>query len=234
MPRVHWVTRSCTKLTMIRGENCMEASVKVISMMANTIDTTVIMEPAMPPRIICATCGSACEGNSAPGVQPPRAGKDSSNSESSAPAQPSASAIDSGRTRNPPRRLYMARRNSNGRRLGKLMANDSWRELCEFILARYRQRRHIQLNVVVECLWLQVQRRSHHFVPSNLLPRVSRFARHDTSHSALRNRHAVVNVRTLSADALHQGNVLLHVGVFATRRAHILAVRAAARADDQF
>ena len=120
MPRVHCVTRSCTKLTMMRGENCMEASVRVMSMMAKTMETTVMMEAAMPPRIICATCGSACEGNGAPRVQPPRAGKDSSNSESSAPAQPSARAIENGRTRKPPRRLYMARRNSNGRRNGKL------------------------------------------------------------------------------------------------------------------
>src|ERR1039457_6777440 len=87
MPRVHCVTRSCTKLTMIRGENCMEASVRVMSMMAKTMETTVMMEAAMPARMICATCGSAREGNSTPGVQPRRAGKDSSNAESTAPAR---------------------------------------------------------------------------------------------------------------------------------------------------
>ena len=67
MPSVHCVTRSCTKLTMMRGENCMEASVSVISRMAKTMDTTVMMEAAMPPRMTCATCGSACEGNSSAG-----------------------------------------------------------------------------------------------------------------------------------------------------------------------
>ena len=120
MPRVHCVTRSWTKLTMMRGENCMEARVRVINRMAKTMETTVMMEAAMPPRMICATCGSACEGNSRPGAQPPTAGIDSSNSDNTAPRQPSTSAIDSGRTRKPPRRLYMARRNSNGRRSGKL------------------------------------------------------------------------------------------------------------------
>ena len=48
MPRVHWVTRSWTKLTMMRGENCMEASVRVMSMMAKTMETTVMMEAAIP------------------------------------------------------------------------------------------------------------------------------------------------------------------------------------------
>src|SRR5580700_9623061 len=90
MPRVHCVTRSCTKLTMMREENCMEASVRVISMMAKTIETTVIMEAAMPARITCATCGSARETNSTPGVQSRRTGKDSSIADSAAPAQPSA------------------------------------------------------------------------------------------------------------------------------------------------
>jgi hypothetical protein len=51
MPRVHWVTRSLVKLTIMRGENCMEARVSVINRMAKTIDTTVIMEAAIPPRM---------------------------------------------------------------------------------------------------------------------------------------------------------------------------------------
>ncbi len=59
MPSVHCVTRSRAKLTMMRGENCIEASVSVISRMAKTMDTTVMMEAAMPARMTCATCGSA-------------------------------------------------------------------------------------------------------------------------------------------------------------------------------
>src|ERR1039458_17514 len=63
IPSVHCVTRSLEKLTMMRGENCIDARVSVISRMANTMDTTVIMEAAMPARMTWATCGSACEGN---------------------------------------------------------------------------------------------------------------------------------------------------------------------------
>jgi hypothetical protein len=51
MPNVHCVTRSRAKLTMMRGENCTDASVSVISRIAKTIDTTVIMEAATPARI---------------------------------------------------------------------------------------------------------------------------------------------------------------------------------------
>ena len=47
MPSVCWVTRSRAKLTMIRGENCIDASVSVINRMANTIETTVIIEAAI-------------------------------------------------------------------------------------------------------------------------------------------------------------------------------------------
>ena len=36
---------------MIRGENCIDASVRVMSRMANTIDTTVMMEAAIPAKI---------------------------------------------------------------------------------------------------------------------------------------------------------------------------------------
>src|SRR5579862_3921374 len=64
IPNVHCVTRSLEKLTMIRGENCMEASVSVISRIAKTIDTTVMIDAAMPPKITCATCGSECDGKS--------------------------------------------------------------------------------------------------------------------------------------------------------------------------
>ena len=51
MPSVHCVTRSLAKLTMMRGENCIEASVSVISRIANTMETTVMMEAAMPARM---------------------------------------------------------------------------------------------------------------------------------------------------------------------------------------
>ena len=39
---------------MMRGENCMEASVSVISNIAKTIETTVMIEVAMLARITCA------------------------------------------------------------------------------------------------------------------------------------------------------------------------------------
>jgi len=108
MPSVHWVTRSFAKLTMMRGENCIEASVSVISRIAKTMETTVMIEAAIPPRMNCATCGSACEGKIARGTTSLNVGKVSSTHASIAPAQPSASAMISGRTRNPPRRLYVA------------------------------------------------------------------------------------------------------------------------------
>src|SRR5690348_10358932 len=49
-PRVDCVLRSRTKLTRMRGENCVEASVKVISSMANTIETTVMIDVAIALR----------------------------------------------------------------------------------------------------------------------------------------------------------------------------------------
>jgi hypothetical protein len=58
MPRVHCVARSRTKLTRIRGENWVEARVSVIRRMANTIETTVMFELAIPDRMLRATCGS--------------------------------------------------------------------------------------------------------------------------------------------------------------------------------
>src|ERR1700674_3039217 len=115
IPSVHCVTRSLEKLTMMRGENCIDARVRVISRMANTIDTTVIMEAAMPARMTWATCGSACEGNRRVGTQALAAGNSSSNHDRNAPAQPSASAMVSGRIKKPPRRLYIAWRSINGR-----------------------------------------------------------------------------------------------------------------------
>src|ERR1035441_7241640 len=116
-PSVRCVTRSLEKLTMMRGENCIDARVSVISRMANTIDTTVIMEAAMPARMTWATCGSACEGNRAVGTQALAAGNSSSSHDRHAPAPPSVSAMISGRIRKPPRRLYVAWRNINGRLL---------------------------------------------------------------------------------------------------------------------
>src|SRR5580693_9119836 len=79
MPSVHCVTRSRAKLTMMRGENCIDARVSVISRMANTMETTVMIEAAMPARITWATCGSACEGNKTVGTQALLAGNSSSN-----------------------------------------------------------------------------------------------------------------------------------------------------------
>src|SRR5271165_2598708 len=117
IPSVHCVTRSLEKLTMIRGENCIDARVSVISRMANTIDTTVMMEAAMPARMTWATCGSACEGNRVEGTQALTPGYSSSIHDIEAPAKPSASAMVSGRTKKPPRRLYMAWRSTCGRLL---------------------------------------------------------------------------------------------------------------------
>ena len=113
-PGVHCVVRSRTKLTRMRGENCVEASVSVISRMAKTMDTTVMMEAAMPPKMTCAICGSWCDGNSVPGSQAAMAGTASSSDDSTAPAVPSSSAMTSGRTRNPPRNAYIRERNIKG------------------------------------------------------------------------------------------------------------------------
>src|ERR1039458_2193773 len=96
IPSVHCVTRSLEKLTMMRGENCIDARVSVISRMANTIDTTVIREAAMPARMTWATCGSACEGNRAVGTQALAVGNSSSSHDRHAPAPPPASALDTG------------------------------------------------------------------------------------------------------------------------------------------
>src|ERR1035438_6002458 len=112
MPSVHWVTRSLTKLSRIRGENCIEASVSVISRIAKTIDTTVMIEAAIVASTMCATWGSAWDGNSTLGTQALTAGTVSSSDESTAPARPSAMEISSGRTRKPPRSAYMALRSS--------------------------------------------------------------------------------------------------------------------------
>jgi hypothetical protein len=98
------VPRSRTKLIRIRGENCIEASVSVISSMAKTIDTTVMMEVAMTLRIAWATCASSREGNSVVGTQAAATGVASSTDDSTAPHKPSTTAMISGRTRKPPRK----------------------------------------------------------------------------------------------------------------------------------
>jgi hypothetical protein len=49
----------------MRGENCVDASVSVISRIAKTIDTTVMIEVATLLRITCATPASSCEGKRA-------------------------------------------------------------------------------------------------------------------------------------------------------------------------
>src|SRR5271165_6328137 len=117
MPSVHCVTRSREKLTMMRGENCIDARVSVMSRMANTIDTTVMIEAAMPPKMTWATCGSACEGNRTVGTQALAAGTSSSSHDRTAPAEPNTSAIVRGRIKKPPRRLYIAWRSNKGRLL---------------------------------------------------------------------------------------------------------------------
>src|SRR5271157_3937112 len=89
IPSVHCVTRSLEKLTMIRGENCIEASVSVISRIAKTIETTVIIEVAIPAKMTCATCGSECVGKSTVGTKSEKPGTNSSRNERSAPMQPS-------------------------------------------------------------------------------------------------------------------------------------------------
>jgi hypothetical protein len=74
----------------ILGENCVEASVSVISRIAKTIETPVIVEVAMLVRMACATWGATCEGNSACGTNQRIAGNCSSKADMAAPAVPSA------------------------------------------------------------------------------------------------------------------------------------------------
>src|SRR6516164_1552687 len=100
----------------MRDENCVDARVRVIRRIANTIDTTVIIEVATLLRIICATPGSSCEGKRVCGIQALIAGTDSSNDESTAPMAPKTTAMANGRIRKPPRSEYTAERNTTGRR----------------------------------------------------------------------------------------------------------------------
>jgi hypothetical protein len=87
----------------MRGENCVDARVRVISRIAKTIDTTVMIDVAMSVRMAWATCGSARDGNRIPGTREPIAGTSSSSHEKTAPAAPSARAMMKGRMRKPPR-----------------------------------------------------------------------------------------------------------------------------------
>jgi len=100
----------------MRGENCVDARVRVIRRIANTIDTTVIIEVATLLRIIWATPGSSCEGKRVCGIQALISGVDSSNDESTAPIAPKTTAMANGRIRKPPRSAYIAERNTTGRR----------------------------------------------------------------------------------------------------------------------
>ena len=118
-PSVHCVTWSLTKLTRMRGENCIEASVNVIRRIAKTIETTVMIELAIVLSITCAICGSAREGNSASGTQALMIGKVSSADDRIIPVSPSASEMRSGRTRKPPRSAYIQFRTRIGRRVFK-------------------------------------------------------------------------------------------------------------------
>src|SRR5665647_548292 len=115
-PSVPCVVRSLTKLIRMRGENCVDASVSVISRIANTIDTTVMIEVAILLRITCATPGSSCEGKRVLGIQALIPGIASSSDESTAPAVPRIMAMANGRMRKPPRSAYIAERNSTGKR----------------------------------------------------------------------------------------------------------------------
>src|SRR5208282_4068155 len=107
-PSVRCVVRSLTKLIRMRGENCVDANVSVISRIANTIDTTVMIEVAMLLRMSWATLGSSCEGKRTLGIQALIQGAVSSRAEKVAPATPSARAIARGRMRKPPRSEYIA------------------------------------------------------------------------------------------------------------------------------
>src|SRR5579872_4267606 len=69
IPSVHCVVRSLTKPIKMRGENCVDARVSVINRIANTIETTVMIEVAMLVRIACATCGSSRDGKRMAGIQ---------------------------------------------------------------------------------------------------------------------------------------------------------------------
>ena len=119
------MVRSLTKLIRMRGENCVDASVSVISMIANTIDTTVMIEVAMLLRIICATPGSSREGKRTFGTHALISGAASSSHDSTAPAVPRNRAIIKGRIRNPPRRAYIAERKSAGSRSNILECPES-------------------------------------------------------------------------------------------------------------
>lgn len=110
------MVRSLTKLIRMRGENCVDASVSVIRRIANTIDTTVIIEVAMLLRMTCATPGSSCEGKRVLGIQALTSGIDSSSDESTAPAAPRIMAMVNGRMRKPPRSAYIAERKRTGKR----------------------------------------------------------------------------------------------------------------------
>src|ERR1017187_9558740 len=144
IPSVHCVTRSLEKLTMMRGENCIDARVSVISRMANTMDTTVMMEAAIPARMTWATWASACVGNRTVGTQALAAGNSSSDNDRNAPAQPSASAIVSGRIKKPPRRLYIAWRNINGRLLLTALSVQVYR----IVAARTKKQSHEMANAI--------------------------------------------------------------------------------------
>ncbi len=109
MPRVCWVTLSRTKLIMMRGENCVDASVNVINRMANTIDTTVIMAVAILLSTSWATAGSCVVGKSMVGIQCRMFGYHSSKVDKYIPAAPINKAITNGRIRNPTRKSFTMR-----------------------------------------------------------------------------------------------------------------------------
>ena len=87
----------------MRGENCVEANVSVISRMAKTMETTVMIDVAIALRITCATCGSCRDGNSVVGTHALSTGACSSSEDNTPPTMPSANAMTNGRIRKPPR-----------------------------------------------------------------------------------------------------------------------------------
>jgi len=92
---------------MMRGENCMEASVSVISNIAKNDRDHGHDRGRDASQMTCATCGSEMKMERAPSERNQKTrGLTLRGMNSTAPKQPSVSVMIRGRTRNPPRRLY--------------------------------------------------------------------------------------------------------------------------------
>ena len=81
------VTLSLEKQTMMRGGELYRCQGERHQLDANTIDTTAMMEAAMPDRMTWTTCGSACEGNRTVDAQVLADENSSSKHDRNAPAQ---------------------------------------------------------------------------------------------------------------------------------------------------